>query len=91
MPHSLSAKKRARQNTCLRTRNRTIRSRIQTARRSFLESVEARDLEAARAALRRCEKLLHRAADNGPLHRNTAGRVISRLRRRLADLERAAG
>ena len=91
MPHSLSAKKRTRQNTCLRTRNRTIKSRIQTARRAFIESVEARDVEAARAALRQCEKLLHRAADNGPLHRNTAGRTISRLRHRLADLERAAG
>jgi small subunit ribosomal protein S20 len=88
MPHSLSAKKRIRQNVKLRERNRTTKSRIRTARRMFLKAVETRDLPAAREKFRACERLLHRAANNGPMHRNTSGRVIGRLQVRLAALEK---
>ena len=49
MPHSLSAKKRIRQNAKRQERNRTIKSRIRTARRAFLKAVEAADLPAARS------------------------------------------
>jgi small subunit ribosomal protein S20 len=91
MPHSLSAKKRVRQNERRRARNRTIRSRLRTARRACEKALDEGNLDAARARFRRCEQLMHRAAANGPLHRNTAGRTIARLHRRLAALERAAG
>jgi len=90
MPQSLSAKKRARQNETRRIRNRTIKSRIRSARRDFLAAVAAGNTDKAREQLLTCEKLLHRAANNGPLHRKTAGRVIGRLRKRFAGLQRAA-
>jgi small subunit ribosomal protein S20 len=90
MPRSLSAKKRARQNETRRVRNRTIKSRIRSARHDFLAAVTAGNADKAREQLLKCEKLLHRAANNGPLHRNTAGRIIGRLRKRLAGLQRAA-
>ena len=90
MPRSLSAKKRVRQNETRRIRNRTLKSRIRSARHDFLAAVAANDSEKARTQLRECEKLLHRAANKGPLHRKTAGRVIGRLRKRLAGLQRAA-
>ena len=83
MPHSLSARKRMRQNVQQRERNRIIKSRIRTACRAFLEAVEAADLDAAAKHLRVAERLLHRAANNGPIHRNLAAREISRLQRRL--------
>ena len=89
MPRSLSAKKRVRQNETRRIRNRTIKSRIRSARRDFLAAVAAGNADMAREQLLKCEKLLHRAANNGPLHRKTAGRTIGRLRRRLNALERA--
>lgn len=89
MPRSLSAKKRARQNEACRLRNRTIKSRIRSARREFLASVAAGNADKARAQLLECEKLLHRAANNGPLHRKTAGRILGRLHRRLNALQRA--
>ena len=83
MPHSLSARKRMRQNVQQRERNRIIKSRIHTATRAFLEAVDAGDLDAAGRHLRVVERLLHRAANNGPIHRNRAAREISRLQRRL--------
>jgi len=91
MPHSLSAKKRARQTPRRRERNRTTKSRLRTARRAILKAIEARDLTAARRHLRRYEQLLHRTAARGPIHRNTAARLIRRVESRLADLEKAAG
>jgi len=91
MPHTLSAKKRLRQNLRRRVRNRAIKSRIRTAERRFREALAAADLEAARAAFRRAQKLLLRAANNGPIHRNFAARHISRLQQRLNEAEKKAG
>jgi small subunit ribosomal protein S20 len=90
MPRSVSAKKRMRQNETRRIRNRTVKSRIRSARRAFLAAVAANDSELARQQLHVCEKLLHRAANKGPIHRKTAGRVIGRMRKRLAGLQQAA-
>ena len=83
MPHSLSATKRVRQNAKSRERNRVIKSRFRTARRALLQAVEAGDLDAAREHLRTYQRLLHRAANNGPIHRNMAARQISRMQQRL--------
>jgi small subunit ribosomal protein S20 len=90
MPHSLSAQKRVRQNERRREYNRVVKSRIRTARRAFQKAMDAQDLEAARQRLRTCARLLHRAAGRGPLHRNTAARIIGRMQRRLAAREKAA-
>jgi small subunit ribosomal protein S20 len=90
MPHSISAAKRVRQNARHRDRNRAIKSRIRSARRAFLKAVEAKDLAAARERLVECQQLLHRAANNGPIHRNLAGRVIGRMQCRLDALTKAA-
>jgi small subunit ribosomal protein S20 len=79
MPHSLSAKKRVRQNVARQEHNRVIKSRLRTARRAFAKAVEAGDLDAAQQRLLATERLLHRAAANGPVHRNTAGRTIGRM------------
>ena len=86
MPHSVSARKRVRQNLKRHERNRAIKSRIRTARRAFLKAVEADDVDGAREKLRIYEKLLHRAANNGPIQRNTAGRSIGRLQVKLNAL-----
>jgi len=89
MPHSLSAKKRVRQNERRHEHNRMIKSRLRTARRALAKALEAGDVGAARERFRACERLLHRAAANGPLHRNTAARLIGRLQVRLTAVEKA--
>ena len=91
MPHSLSATKRARQNVRQRTRNRAVLRRIRTAQRRFREALEAGDVDAAQERFREAQRLLHRAAANGPVHRNTAGRTIGRMQRRLETARQAAG
>jgi small subunit ribosomal protein S20 len=89
MPHSLSAKKRVRQNERRRERNRTVKSRLRTARRAFAKALETQDFTAARDRLRVAESLLHRAGNRGPLHGNTAARIIGRMQSRLSALEKA--
>ncbi len=91
MPQSLSATKRARQNVRRRGRNRTVLRRIRTAQRRFREALETGDLDAAQERFRETQRLLHRAAANGPVHRNTAGRTISRMQQRLETARQAAG
>jgi small subunit ribosomal protein S20 len=90
MPHSLSAKKRVRQNEKRHERNRVLKSRLRTARRGFLKAVETGDAAGAHERFRKCERLMHRAAANGPIHRNTAARLIQRMQARLSALEKAA-
>jgi small subunit ribosomal protein S20 len=90
MPHSLSAKKRVRQNVKRREVNRDVKSRIRTLRRAFAKALETRDVAAARQRLNDCQQLVHRAAVTGPLHRNAAARVISRMQSRLAAAEKAS-
>ena len=90
MAHSISAKKRVRQNLRRREANQQIKTRLRTSRRLFQKALEAGDLTAARDRLRSCERLLHRAANNGPIHRNTAGRLIGRMQSALAAREKAS-
>jgi small subunit ribosomal protein S20 len=90
MPHSISAKKRVRQNERRHEHNRMLKSRLRTARRAFLKAVEAGDATAARDRFRACERLMHRAAANGPVHRNTAARIVGRMQVRLVALEKAS-
>ncbi len=90
MPHSVSARKRVRQNARQRRRNRAIKSRIRTVRRAFDEAFAAGNVDETRAAFRRVQELMHRAAANGPLHRNTAGRLIGRMQKKLDALAAAA-
>jgi small subunit ribosomal protein S20 len=90
MPHSISARKRVRQNEQRHEHNRMLKSRLRTARRAFAKAVETGDAAAARERFRVCERLMHRAAANGPVHRNTAARLIGRMQVRLAALEKAS-
>ena len=90
MAHSVSAKKRIRQNARRHEENRQVKSRIRTARRAFQKACEANDVPGAKERLRAAAALLHRAGNRGPLHSNTAGRTISRMQTRLTALETTA-
>jgi small subunit ribosomal protein S20 len=90
MPHSLSAKKRVRQNVKRREYNRNIKSRVRTLRRAFATALEAKDTATARERLKECQTLLHRAANTGPIHRNAAARIIGRMQSRLVAVEKGA-
>ena len=83
MAHSLSAKKRIRQNSKRRVRNRARKSRVKTQTRAFTDALATQDVEKSEAALRQTVKMLDRIAARGTIHKNTAARRKSRLQKRL--------
>ena len=90
MAHSLSAKKRIKQNEVRRERNRARKSAIKTQIRKFSDALRAGEPERARTELQASVKKLDQAAAKSTLHKNTASRRKSRLARRLNKLAPAA-
>jgi small subunit ribosomal protein S20 len=86
MAHSLSAKKRIRQNEKRRLRNKTVKSRVKTQRKKVLAAVEKGDYEMAVRELHLAYQLLDKAASKGVLHQNTVARYKSRLARNVNTL-----
>ena len=76
--------KRNRQNEKRRTRNKAIRSEVNSRVKSTLESAESgqSDEEALRIAIKKIDK----AARKNILHKNTAARKKSRLTKRYNEL-----
>ena len=79
-----SALKANRQNIKRREHNRQMRSRLRTALKSIRASLDAKDLNAAKAALRATVSIVDKMATKGIIHRNTAGRYKSRLGARVS-------
>jgi small subunit ribosomal protein S20 len=84
--HSLSAKKRIRQNLRRRGRNRRRKVQLKGALRQFDAAVEANKPAPAAQQLRVLYKALDQVAAKGTIHKNTAARKKSRLARRLNKL-----
>lgn len=87
MAHSLSAKKRMRQNETRRVRNRARKSVVKTQTRRFTEAVAARDVETSETELRKACRLLDRIAAKGTMHKNTVARRKSSLQKRFNALK----
>ena len=81
-----SAEKRERQNVKRRMHNRMIKSSVRTQIKKFDAAVQAKDKDAAKAAMDLSFKLLDSAASKGVLHKNTASRKKSRLYKAFAKL-----
>ena len=86
MAHSLSAKKRIRQNERRRAWSRTRKSQVKTQMRRFFDALSAHDLPQAETEFRATCKKLDQVAATSTLHKNTASRKKSRLQRRLNTL-----
>ena len=83
MPHSVSAKKRLRQNLRNRERNRAVKSDLKVAIRKVLHAVTAGDGTLANEQLRTVAKKVDRAAAARTIHPNRAARIKSRLSSRI--------
>lgn len=90
MAHSLSAKKRIRQNEARRLRNQVRKSMLKSQTRKFTDALTAKDVSTAEAQLTLLAKRLDQVASKGTIHRNHASRRKSRLQRRLNALKAAA-
>ncbi len=87
MANSLSAKKRIRQNVKQRVRNRARKSMVNTQIKHFEACLAGGDTEKAGEQYRLLVKKLDKVAATSTLHKNTAGRIKSRLARKLHKLK----
>lgn len=81
-----SALKANRQNVKRRDHNRQMRSKLRTALKAIRASLDEKDLDGAKAALRATVSIVDKMATKGIIHRNTAGRYKSRLSARLTKV-----
>ncbi len=86
MVHSLSAKKRVRQNAKRRTINRARKSQIKTQTKHFEAALANGDAEAASEQLRLVAQKLDKTAAKSTMHKKTAARKKSHLARKLNAL-----
>ena len=79
MPHSLSAKKRLRQNERKLTANRSRKREVHTRSKSFVAAVTAGEFDRAQELLDLVVSKIDRASKRHVFHRNKAARMKSRL------------
>jgi len=90
MAHSLSAKKRIRQNVKHRARNRWRKEAFRAAVKQYRDAILHAGEQEAQTQLDSLYKLLDRTVAKGAIHRNTAARYKSRLAQRLHKKQDAA-
>ncbi len=86
MANTKTAVKRDKQSKARRLRNRMAKSKLRTATRSYLETVNSQDASAAEEQLKHVISLIDKYSGKGVLHRNTAARKKSRLSAKLNAL-----
>ena len=87
MAHSLSAKKRVRQNAKKRIVNRARKSQVKTQVKRLETALSAGNVEAATAEFRATVKKLDKVAATSTMHKKTAARKKSRLAKQLNALK----
>lgn len=86
MAHSLSAKKRVRQNLRRRSINRARKGKLRAQLKGFEKALESKDAKAAVEQFRLTVKRLDQVSASGSIHKRTAARKKSRLAKRLNAL-----
>ncbi len=91
MAHSLSAKKRVKQNAKRRTINRARKSQVKTQIKHFETTVSKGDVETASKQFQLVVKKLDKTAATSTMHKRTAARKKSRLAKELNALKAKKG
>jgi small subunit ribosomal protein S20 len=89
--HSLSAKKRVRQNAKRNRINRARKSQIKTQIKRFEQALSVGDAKAASEQYRLVVEKLDKIAGSSTMHKNTAARKKSRLAKKLNSLKAKKG
>jgi len=89
--HSLSAKKRVRQNEKRKAINRKRKSQVKTQIKHLQETLSEGDVEAAAEQLRLVAAKLDKTAATSTMHKKTAARKKSRLAKQLNNLKAKKG
>lgn len=91
MAHSLSAKKRVKQNAKRRTISRSRKSQVKTQIKRFETALSGGDVEAASEQYQFIVRKLDKTAATSTMHKRTAARKKSRLAKRLNSLKAKKG
>ena len=90
MANTKSAKKRVRQSEKRRLINVSRKTEIKTSIRKVIDSLNRKDpIEETKKLLRNAEAKISRAKGKGVIHPNTAARKISRLAKRVVQVEQS--
>jgi small subunit ribosomal protein S20 len=84
MPNTKSAERRMRSNATKRLRNQSIKSRLKTLEKNYLDLLKAGKKEEAAGALSSASSAFDKAAKSGVIPKATANRKKSRLAVRLS-------
>ena len=87
MAHSLSAKKRVRQNTKAKIINRARKSQVKTQIKHLEDVLKKGDVQAADEQFRLVTKKLDKTAAASTMHKKTAARKKSRLAKKVNALK----
>ena len=83
MAHSLSAKKRIRQNEKRNARNRWRKERVKNATKAFDAALAEGNLDEAQKLYNQASSVIDKVASTPALHKNTAARRRSKLAKKL--------
>jgi small subunit ribosomal protein S20 len=78
--------KRNKQNEAAHLRNKSVKSALKTAVRSFREAVRDGDVEKAKTLAREANRKLDKAASAGVIHKNQAANRKSSISKQAASL-----
>ncbi len=87
MAHSLSAKKRVKQNAVRNKINRARKSQVKTQIKHFDEALSTGDVDAASEQYKLIAQKLDKTASTSTMHKKTAARKKSRLSKKLNALK----
>ena len=87
MAHSLSAKKRVRQNAKRRTINRARKTGVKADLKGINTAITAGDKKSAAEQLKGVIKNLDKTAARKTIHKNRAARLKSRLAKKINKLK----
>ena len=86
MRKNKSAIKRARQSEARRLRNSHVKSTMRTPVKKVVSAMEGSKSDQLEATFRNAESYIFKAASKGVIHKNTAARKVSRLKKKVQTI-----
>ena len=87
MPNTASAKKRMRQDSVRRIRNRSTKAGLRSQLRKVREAIAAKKLDESKTEFQTLVRKLDRAAARNVIHLNAAARTKSRISHAIKGLQ----
>lgn len=87
MAHTLSAKKRVRQNEKARTRNRSYKTLIKNLEKKVEDAISSKNIEEANNVFKEYVKKIDSVSGKGIVHANKAARKKSRISKKINSIQ----